>query len=354
MKPFRERNPVPIGLAAIVFLAMFAVLAFQAQNIPLFNGGGSIYKANFTEIANLVKNDDVRVAGVKVGKVTKLTLDNDHVVVDFRVAKGTQLGRLTGASIRIKSLVGKEFIALDPEGSGKLNPKTPIPTTRTVPPFDVIPAFSQFATTVQGIDKPQLTKALDTLAETFSMTPPNVKSSLNGLSRLSNTIASRDDQLQTLLEHARGVTNVLAARDQTLQQLIVDSAKVLEVLDQRRATIRSLLQNTVALSQQLSGLVADNRAALRPALQNLQPVIKTLTDNDASISRVIQTLGPFIRVFTNTIGNGHWFDTVISNLGPILPVGGLLPPGVTDVGGILQQAPAAPCVSSLTVTCPAG
>ena len=57
MKPFRERNPVPIGIAGVVFLALFGVLAFQAQNLPFFNGGGKIYRANFTESANLVKTN---------------------------------------------------------------------------------------------------------------------------------------------------------------------------------------------------------------------------------------------------------------------------------------------------------
>lgn len=339
MKPFRERNPVPIGLTAIVLMAMFAVLAFKAQDFPLFNGGGSIYKANFSEIANLRKDNEVRIAGVKVGKVTSTSLENDHVLVKFRVAKGTQLGRLTSASIRIKTLVGAEFLALDPEGEGKLNPSTAIPVTRTDPPFDVIPAFQDLATTVGGIDKPQLTKALDTLSDAFSSTPPNVKGALTGLSRLSRTVASRDDALRQLLQHARGVTDVLAARDTTLQQLLVDADKVVQVLQQRKETISALLRNTVSLSQQLSGLVADNRAALAPTLRSLQGVIQTLNDNAASISRTIQVLGPFVRVFSNTIGNGHWFDTVVSNLGPILPVGGLLPTGVTDVGGVLKSDP---------------
>src|ERR1700712_5587991 len=127
MKPFRERNPVPIGIAGVVFLALFGVLAFQAQNLPIFNGGGKIYRAAFTEAANLKKTNEVRVAGVKVGTVTSVGLDNDHVLVKFRVRDGVKLGKLTKASIRIKTVVGAEYLALDPEGDGKLDNKTTIP-----------------------------------------------------------------------------------------------------------------------------------------------------------------------------------------------------------------------------------
>ena len=231
MKPFRERNPVPIGLAGVAFLALFGVLAFQAQNLPFFNGGGKIYRADFTEAANLVKTNEVRVAGVKVGTVTSVGLEGDHVLVKFRVRDGVSLGSQTKASIRIKTLVGAEYLALDPEGSGKLDPKTAIPVSRTTPPFDVIPAFQDLATTVNKIDTSQLTKALNVLSADFSDTAPNVKQTLSGLSRLSNTIASRDQQLQTLLAHAKGVTGVLAGRDTELQQLLVSTDQVLQVLN---------------------------------------------------------------------------------------------------------------------------
>jgi phospholipid/cholesterol/gamma-HCH transport system substrate-binding protein len=316
MKPFRERNPVPIGLAGVVFLALFGVLAFQAQNLPFFNGGGKIYRADFTEAANLKKTNEVRVAGVKVGTVTSVGLDGDHVLVKFRVRDGVALGSLTKASIRIKTLVGAEYLSLDPEGNGKLDAGTAIPVTRTTPPFDVVPAFQDLATTVDNIDTAQLTKALNVLSADFADTAPNVKQTLSGLSRLSNTIASRDQQLQTLLAHAKGVTGVLAGRDKELQELLVSTDQVLQVLNERRLVITQLLNNTSTLATQLTGLVVDNRAAINPALSHLKTVIDTLNANQAAIYRTLQLAGPFVRIFSNTIGNGKWFDTYVANLGP--------------------------------------
>jgi len=316
MKPFRERNPVPIGLAGVAFLALFGVLAFQAQNLPFFNGGGKIYRADFTEAANLKKTNEVRVAGVKVGTVTGVGLQGDHVLVKFRVRDGVALGSLTKASIKIKTLVGAEYLSLAPEGDGKLDPAAAIPVSRTTPPFDVVPAFQDLATTVDTIDTAQLTKALDVLSADFSDTAPNVKQTLSGLSRLSNTIASRDQQLQTLLAHAKGVTGVLAGRDKELQQLLVSTDQVLQVLDARRQVITDLLNNTSTLATQLTGLVVDNRAAINPALSHLKTVIDTLNANQAAIYRTLQLAGPFVRIFSNTIGNGKWFDTYVANLGP--------------------------------------
>lgn len=316
MKPFRERNPVPIGLAGSLVLLMFALLAFKAQDLPVFNGGGTVYKANFVEAANLIKDREVRIAGVKAGKVLRIEIDGDHVVVTFRLKKDTSVPRLTRASIKVRSLTGQEYLSLEPDGSGQLDNKTPIPLSRTTSPFEVIPAFQGLATTIEGIDTVQLGRALDAISGAFSDTAPNVKGALTGLSRLSRAIANRDDELQQLLAHARSVTGVLANRDQELQQLIVDADAVLQVISARKDIITQLLRNTVDLSNQLSGLVRENRAALAPALSNLRGVINTLNQNQASLTRGIQVLAPFLRLFSNTVGNGHWFDTFIANLGP--------------------------------------
>jgi phospholipid/cholesterol/gamma-HCH transport system substrate-binding protein len=350
MKPFRERNPVPIGLAGTLVLLMFAVLAFEASSLPVFNGGGQVYKADFVEAANMQKDREVRIAGVKVGKVLTVELVRDHVVVSFRLKKGTQVPRLTRASIKVRSLTGQEYLSLEPDGNGTLDNKVPIPLSRTTSPFELIPAFQGLANTIEGIDTTQLGRALDAISGAFSDTAPNVRGALTGLSRLSRAIAARDGELQELLAHARSVTGVLANRDQELQQLIVDADSVLQVIAARKAVITELLQNTVDLSQQLSGLVRENRVALAPALRNLREVIDTLNQNQASLYRGISVLAPFLRLFTNTLGNGHWFDTFVANLGPFnggigfpqqnpLTSGTTTPPTTGGVGGILGGTP---------------
>ena len=150
MKPFRERNPVPIGIAGTLALLMFMMLTVFAKNIPVFNGGGQVYKANFVEAANLQKDREVRIAGVKVGKVLNVELVGDHVVVSFRLKQGTSVPRLTRASIKVKSLTGSEYLSLEPEGNGQLDNKAPIPVSRTTSPFEVIPAFQGLANDHRG------------------------------------------------------------------------------------------------------------------------------------------------------------------------------------------------------------
>lgn len=325
MRPFRERNPVAIGVVGLVVIALLLVVAFNAGNLP-FLGRGTSYAADFREAAGLKPKAEVRVAGVKVGKVTGVGLEGDHVRVDFRIDRAVELGDRPSAAIKIRTVLGQKYLAITPAASGTFAAGATIPVERTTSPFDIVPALSGLSTTIERIDTKQLAQAFDTIAATLKDSPEEVRSSLTGLSRLSRTIASRDAELQALLQRANGVTKVLADRDAQLVQLISDGDLLLQEVELRRAAIHQLLVTTSTLSVQLIGLVQDNQAQLRPALQQLHGVVDVLRRNEASLARSIQLLGPFVRGFSNVLGNGRWFDAYVANLcGPVL--GGALPPG---------------------------
>ena len=85
MKSFRERNPVAIGVLGTLLLAVVAAVVFFAKDIPLL-GAGTTYRAEFSEAAGLRPDDEVRVAGIKVGEVQDVSLAEDRVLVRFQVS----------------------------------------------------------------------------------------------------------------------------------------------------------------------------------------------------------------------------------------------------------------------------
>lgn len=311
--PFRERNPVVIGAIGIGVILGMLLVAFNVDDIPLL--GGRSHSAALSEAGGLKASDDVRIAGVKVGKITAVELDGRHVRVEFKVDDSTRLGSETSASVRIKTILGQKFLMLEPAGKGELDEE--IPLSRTVPAYDVVQAFSDLATTAEDIDTTQLGEALDTIADTFRDTPEEVRAAVDGLGRLSRTIASRDDEIRELLDHADGVTKVLADRNNELVTLLADGDLLLQELRARREDIHTLLVSTVILSEQLTALVRENRAQIGPTLDRLGDVLATLQANQDNLDRSIEALAPFVRVFANTTGNGRWFDTYVQNLVPV-------------------------------------
>ncbi|MFD0201130.1 MULTISPECIES: MCE family protein [Saccharothrix] len=304
------RRPVLLGAVGLLVIAVTALLTFFLEDLPFF-GGGTEHTAEFTEAAGLRVDDEVRVAGLKVGTVTDVGLREGKVLVTFRVG-GVELGDRSRAEIRIKTLLGQKYLALDSEGRDPLTDT--IPVERTTSPYDVIEAFSGLSTTVSEIDADQLAESFRVLSETFRDSPEHVKQALEGLSALSKTISSRDEQLASLIKGANQISGALAERNKDFAALITDGNLLLAEIGHRRDAISKLLDGTRALSRQLSGLVADNNEQLRPALEQLERVTDVLRNNQDALDRGLALAGPYYRVLNNSLGNGQWVDTYLCGL----------------------------------------
>jgi phospholipid/cholesterol/gamma-HCH transport system substrate-binding protein len=318
--PFRERNPVIVGAVSLAVIAVMILAAFRAQDLPLI-GGGDTYYAAFSESGGLKANDEVRIAGVRVGKVESVELEGDHVKVTFRVDSGADFGDETHAAIKVKTLLGAMYLSLEPSGSGQLAEGTEIPVDRTSSPYDVVDAFSGLGETSEEIDTDQLAKSLTTLADLTRNTPEEFRHALDGVSRLSSNIAARDDQINSLLKNLKRVSSVLDDRDQDIIGLMKDSDVLFRALVERRQAVHNLLVSTSTLSKELTALVKQSRADLKPALTHLESVVAVLNKNEDNLDNSLRLMAPFYRVFANTLGDGPWFDTYIQNLPPAPQVG---------------------------------
>ena len=320
MKPFRERNPVVVGAISLVVLAVTLVAALRADDLPII-GGGDTYHAMFTEAGGLKVNDEVRIAGVRVGKVDEVELAGDEVRVSFKVDDAAAFGGDTRAAIKVKTILGSMFLALEPAGGGRLDEGATIPAARTSSPFDVVEAFEGLASTSAQIDTDQLAESLTTLADLTRNTPEEFKGALDGLSRLSSNVAAKDEQLNTLLVNLERVSTVLDERDQDIVRLMEDSDVLVRALVARREAVHDLLVSSTTLSQELTQLIDQSREDLKPALAHLENVVAVLNKNEDNLDSSLRLMAPFYRVFANTLGTGPWFDTWISNFPPVPQVG---------------------------------
>ena len=324
MIPFRERNPVKIGAVSIAVLAMLMVMAFKADSLPLI-GGGTTYYANFSEAGGLKTGDEVRVAGVRVGKVDSIELDGNQVKVGFKIREKVNFGENSGAGVRVKTLLGDMFLELQPAGEGQMKAGATIPVDRTESPYDVVEAFEGLADTSANIDKDQLAAALTTLADLTRSTPEEFQAALTGVSDLSRNLAAKDERIESLLSQLDRVTKVLDERDEDLITLMNDANQLFAALVERREAVHNLLISTQLLSKELSQLVDDSRADLKPALESLDVILDVFTKNEENLEKSLRLMAPFYKVFNNTLGNGPWWDTYIQNMPPVPALTGRTP-----------------------------
>ncbi|HVY09994.1 MAG TPA: MCE family protein [Mycobacteriales bacterium] len=322
MKPFRERSPLPIGIGGVVLIVLLLLFALNVGSLPFITSGHTVY-AEFSDAASLQKGAGVRVNGVLVGKVTSVklvyvqptaTVPGGNVVrVGMKISGGPHLGAASSANIKIETLLGAVYVGLVPSGNGDLADNT-IAVDHTTTPTSITEAFIGLGQRAGEIDVKQLAKSFSVLADTFKDTPGDVHASLVGLEKVSRTIASRNNELTALLGKANDVTSTIAAHDEQITKLIDDSSLILHTISQQRAVVHQLLVSTAALAKQLTGLVADNRKIIGPALHQLEQTLKILRANQKELDETLHLAAPFARDFTDTLGNGRWFETTLTNL----------------------------------------
>ncbi len=306
-----DANILRLGLISLALLLVIMVASFNLQKFPGFRG--TTYHAEVTDASGMRVGTEVQVAGIRVGRVSKMHIGPQRVIVDFDV-KGATLGKATRASVEVKSLLGEKFLNIIPAGSGALSGGATIPLSRTDVSFDIVGTLGQLTEQTEDTNKANLTKALDALAETLRAASPEVRSSFTGLSRLSNTIASRDSEIGQLLDRSRNVTSLLDKRKGDLVSLMKQSSLVFQELQARKQTIHELLINANQLAVELDGLVKDNRKQLAPTLNRLEDVLTFLHAREDQIETLLRNYGPYVNILGNVIGTGPWFDAYVPNI----------------------------------------
>lgn len=308
-----EARILRLGAITLVVMALMMAAAFNLSKFPGFRGG--TYQAEFKDASGLHAGNMVQVGGIRVGRVTDISLENSNtVLVTFSVDNGVEFGTDSRASIEVLNLLGEKYLDLVPEGSGQLAQSDPIPVDRTQSAYDIVGVFGDLTTTTERIDTGQLEKALNVVADTTNKAAPEIEESFRGIARLSQSVASRDDEIQALLKSSQGVSKVLAARSQDLVGLMKNSDLVFKEVQRRKQAIHLLLVNARDLADQLRGVAEDNQAQIGPALKQVDGLLSLLNDKDKELKATLHALGPYVSILSNIIGTGPWFDAYASNL----------------------------------------
>lgn len=322
MRRYTEAQILRMGAITLVMMLLIMAAAFNLSKFPGF--GGTTYRAVFADASGLHKGNMVQVGGIRVGRVQSVELDGAQVVVSFEVENGVDFGTESSASVEVLSLLGEKYLELTPAGDGQLSEDDTIPLDRTQSAYDIVGVFGDLTTTTERIDTDQLAQALNVVADTTNAAAPEIQASFEGISRLSNTVASRDTEIKALLASSRSVTKVLAARSDDLVDLMKNSDLVFKEVQRRKQAIHLLLVNARSLADQLKGVADDNQDQIGPALAEVDDLLALLNDKDKELKATLAALGPYVSILGNIIGTGPWFDAYAVNLAAI-PTGEFLP-----------------------------
>ncbi|TQC45597.1 MCE family protein [Rhodococcus sp. WS4] len=314
-KSFLERNPIRIGVVGTLVLVGALALALNFDTLP--GVAAKSYHAEFGDASGLAVGDTTQIAGVKVGEVREISLHGDKVDVEFDADSGdVRLGDDTRAAIKVETALGRRYVELTPGGDGEIGSVDTIPLARTTSGYDVTRSLEEVTDKVSKTNTVDLSGALDQLSKVEQALPPNLQSSLTGLSRLSETVASRDADLRHLLTNTAGVSAVLADRSQRVAELLGQGQTLFDALNQRADSIHHILVQARQIADELTALKRDNADTLGPTLAQMDTLVTTLNNNYDNINASLTGLERYSQQIGDVVGSGPFFGVLLHNILP--------------------------------------
>jgi phospholipid/cholesterol/gamma-HCH transport system substrate-binding protein len=315
-----NKNPPSIGsIAAMVgftlsvaALLMFLWTAFGGT-LPL-SPKGYRFKAAFPEASALVKEADVRMAGVNIGKVKQKELGKGgrttlvEMEIDHRFAP---IGRDAHAILRQKSLLGETYVEITPGSPGgpDLDDGGTLAQTNVDDTVELDEVFRVFDPKTRDALQQWLHEAgivtSGRFARDFNDSLGNAAPFFTDGARLLKPLAEQEVALRQVFRDTGRVFNAVSREDGQLQGLITNGDATFGALASRDDALadtfaifptflretRSTVRRLEAFARNTDPLVRD----LREPARDLAPTLRDLGDLSPDLEKLFNHIGPLVR-----------------------------------------------------------
>lgn len=306
-KAISVRGPaISIALFGIVSVFSTMVLWTTLQNTV--TGDTNTYTAEFTDATGLHAGDDVRIAGVKVGRVEGLELVNNKAVVEFIVEEDQPIFENTRGVIRYQNLIGQRYLALRP-GQGKAKPIEDggvIPTNRTEPSLDLTALLGGFEPLFDLLEPEEINRLSGNIISVLQGEGPALQDLLEQTASLTTNLAERDEVIGDVITNLTEVTDHLASRTDDFENLISRSKVLVGGLSKNTDKILDTVQTLDRTATTMTGLVGDIRPALKRDISKFNQVADLYLDEGESVEDTLQGLPGFLGSFARITQYGSF------------------------------------------------
>ena len=308
MRTLEGSNRVRNGLMGIIILILVIGVGQSFASVPMLFAKPTYY-AQFSDTGGINTGDNVRIAGVDVGKVRSMSIDGDRVVIGYSL-DGTQIGTDSRAAIRTDTILGRRNIEIEPRGSEALRANGILPLGQTTTPYQIYDAFFDVTKAASGWDTQTVKRSLNVLSETIDQTYPHLSAALDGVARFSDTIGKRDDQIKQLLANANKIAGILGNRSQQINQLLVNAQSLLGAINERNYAVSMLLERVGQFSAQVEGFIDDN-PNLNRVLEQLRTVSDVLKERRFDLMDTLSTVASFVASLGEAVSSGPYFKVLL-------------------------------------------
>jgi phospholipid/cholesterol/gamma-HCH transport system substrate-binding protein len=300
-----------IKLVIFIVVTTLATSVLVATIGNLSFSGKREYHALFVDATGVVKGDDVRIAGVKVGSVESIEVkDRTRALVTFTVEEGTELNESTHAAIRYRNLVGQRYISLsqDVGEAAAIDEGDTIPVEQTSPALDLTVLFNGFKPLFQALSPDDVNKLSFEVIQVFQGEGGTLENLLGHTASITQTLADRDQVIGDLIDNLDFVLDHVADRDDQLSSLIQNFRTLVGGLKDDREAILTSIEGISDLSVQTADLIKGIRPSFVEDVKQLRRFAGNVDRNKAELDRALQVLPIKLQKVGRTAIYGSFFN----------------------------------------------
>src|SRR5436305_14821187 len=329
----------------VAFFAVCAVftayLAFTIGNIHLFQ---HTYKltASFDDATGLLKDDNVKVAGVVVGKVGSVKINQGRANVEFSVKDSVKVPTDSSIAIRWRNLIGQRYLYVYP-GTGSTVLRGGDRVTRTRSVVDVGELFNRLGPIVKAIDPKDVNTFLDTIVQALDGNTEKIRQSIDNLAIVAESLGSRDQQIGRLIDNVDTVAGAINDRDAQIRAVLDNLVQISQTFSQNTDVLNTAVTELGDFSDNFGALLANNRTQIDRLIANLNAIVAEVKVKLPVLDSTLGGLDTAAKTLFSASRYGQWLNQVIPCGallgGPTVPINN---PCVTGLPSLQSGGPGAP------------
>lgn len=313
---------VKFSVFGLVSILLFVMLYATMTNSV--DGDRREWNARFDVVSGLREGDDVRIAGVKVGRVEEISVvDNDQALVRFILREDQKIYQATRLSLRYQNLLGQRYLALTAgqDRGEELSPEQEIPATHTSPGFDLTALLNGFEPLFDVMEPGDVNTFAGNIISVLQGEGGTVETLLQQTAEVTDYLAAKDAVFTQVLENLTPVLQNLDQQSANVDSTVIQLRKLMSGLARERATLASSIDNLGRLVSSTSSLLEEIRPDLAHDVRSLRRVAGTLASERARLGATLDQLPLLLGAFSRAFSYGGMMNVYLCNLG--LEAGGV-------------------------------
>jgi phospholipid/cholesterol/gamma-HCH transport system substrate-binding protein len=317
-----RRHRLPL-VAVTAFAAIALTMTMTVAGTLSRSAGGDhiTVTALFSDATGLRAGDDVRVAGVRVGRVggTRLGTGDQKglAVVTLTVAADQHLAANTVAAVDYLNLMGQRYVSLErPSGTpeGRLTDGATIPLASTRPPLDLTALFNAFKPIFDLLQPGDINRLAQNLVGALQGEGPTLRDLLLQTGRLTNGLADRDAVLSRVTTNVTAVLDATYAHRRSFTALLAGLSRLSTGLAADRQQIATGLESLARLSRVTADVVAQAGPSVIDDARLSAQWLAWLRAHERQLVAAGGAIPKQLRTYLRTLGYGSYLNTYVCNL----------------------------------------